>query len=86
MGVKSVPLTDEEIEHLCASVTPAQRDFCRANMYGGAQWPEIWLRDNVRKDPSEDMAAGDPYSAAQWWEFINERVTTASRHSDARPE
>ncbi len=70
-------LTDAEVAHLCANVTPEQREFCRTHM-NVAEWPEIWLRDNVSKDPAEDLTAGEAYTAAQWWEFMCERVVHAT--------
>ena len=68
-------LTTAEIEHLCSTITPAQREFCAAHM-NFANWPELWLSDmTVESDTSSfvDMA---PFSTEYWWEIINERVVT----------
>ncbi len=82
MNVELVPHTEAEIAHLCSKVTPEIRAFCASNM-NWAEWPEIWLRDTMRKDPSDSFVDVEPISVAQWWEFINERVVTPGEPSSS---
>lgn len=69
-----IVLTDAEILHLCTNVTPEIRNFCGEHM-SLRDWPEVWLHDNVLKNPAEDMTRGAPYTEQQWWGFIRERRT-----------
>jgi hypothetical protein len=75
-----IELTDAEVKNLCSNVTPAIREFCVAHM-NWATWPEIWVQSNTRKDPNESLEAAPPFTEAQWWEIINERVVTPGEPS-----
>jgi hypothetical protein len=71
--VALVPMTKAEVTRLCANVTPKIREFCTLHMGLGADYPEFLLSGCTASDD-----AVQPYSEAQWWELLNERVVTRS--------
>jgi hypothetical protein len=70
--VDLIALTESDITYLCKNVTPEMRNFCGEYM-SMREWPEVWLADNVLKNPAEDLTRAPPYSEQQWWGFIRER-------------
>jgi hypothetical protein len=74
-----------EVRHLCANVSPAQRAFCAEHM-NWSDWPEKFLQINVTKDAEQDLTQTQPFTEAQWWEFINERVVTPGDTSSDAPQ
>ena len=64
--------TEAEVAHQCRNVTPTMREFCISHM-GFRNWPELLIQ-GADKERGDNLLAVEPFSEAQWWEIIIERV------------